>query len=126
MKRITGIFLCVLTLLAFQVQAASLFSICVDPAANCCSAVESNCCDFAPTDCCIEDCCIEIPDKGSQFPLPASTDSIKAPLVGEMEIPDAPLVSAPPVDLFSPGFYGPDPPLPSGRILLMFVQSYLI
>ena len=120
-KRITGLFLCILTLMAFQVQAASSFSICLEPASSCCATVESHCCDFAPTD-----CCIEIPDSDTQFPLPSQTEPINAPLIGEVAPPATSYLSPLPGDLFLPDFSGPDPPLPAGRTLLMFVQVYLI
>lgn len=128
-KRVTGLFLCVLTLLAFQARGASKFSICLDPASSCCSTVESHCCDLAPADCCDlapTDCCIEVPGSDTQFPLPSQTEPINAPLIGEVEPPATSYLSPLPGDLFQPDFSGPDPPLPAGRILLTFVQSYLI
>ena len=120
-KRVTGLFLCVLTLLAFQAQGASTFSVCLDPASSCCSTVESHCCDLAPTG-----CCIEVPGSNMQFPLSSQTEPINAPLIGEVEPPATSYLSPLPGDLFHPDFSGPDPPLPAGRTLLTFVQSYLI
>jgi len=120
-KRVTGLFLCVLTLLAFQVQGASTFSICLDPASSCCSTVQSHCCDLAPTD-----CCIEVLDSGTQFTLTSQAEPINAPLIGEVEPPATSDLSPLPGDLFLSDFSGPDPPLPAGRALLTLVQSYLI
>ena len=120
-KRVTGLFLCILTFLAFQVQAASAFSICLDPTSSCCSAVESHCCDFSPTD-----CCVEVPDNGMQFPLPTHAEPVNVSPLGEVESPATLFLSTLSGDFCSPDFTGLDPPLLSGRALLTVVQRFLI
>lgn len=72
------------------------------------------------------DCCIEVPDSDTQFTLTSKAEPINVPLIGEVEPPATSDLSPLLGDRFHRDFSGPDPPLPAGRALLAFMQSYLI
>ncbi len=121
LKQITGIFLCALTLLAFQVQAASFHSVCLTPEIDCCSTEPGSCCDSAPSD-----CCIELPDQGLLYPVPDEFQLSEAAYLGDQEKPETAVEGLFADVAFRSVHAGPDPPSPAGRELLPLVQSFLI
>ena len=121
MRRLTGLFLCLLTMVSLQVQAASSSSVCSDPAAACCSVGSTSCCETSPTD-----CCVETLDRGTHFLSPRLLESIETPLLAEIEAARSGYEGSSVPRFLSAWITGPDPPLPTGRALLTIWQSYLI
>lgn len=124
-EKLTACLLLALTLgFGLDLGAASQ-SICAVTFESCCNIAGDGC----ETGCCNtgeRDCCFEVPENNAPFVAPQPFPPVDSPFLADLPRDLDRFSLACDSETISPANVAPDPPPPSGRVLLTLIERHLI